>query len=326
MRARICFFMAKCHFFKLIVTTLPLTACSEVAGEMSASTEAALVEDEPTVLVQGIGDAENATFSSDGRLFVTGGENVYEIVLQGSEYVAKSLYAGTCNFTGIVERSGYLYTACVEGELFSGIPHLLAAPLTDEVSFSVIYDFEILGIPNGIAFDERGRLFVTDFTPLMGKIVALSFDATSPTSVTREDVWYDMELWLANGLKIFGGSVYMTDFTDLKVIPIKADGSAGRVSVLATRLTVLDDLYVDATRVLVGDFYGGELLSYSHTGALLGETADLFRSPSSITPGRAPLVSEGAWIVTEKGELGELASTDGNRVSAYLSTKPALVH
>ena len=59
-------------------------------------------------------------------------------------------------------------------------------------------------------------------------------------------------------------------------------------------------------------------MTYSHAGKLLKETPALFRSPSSITPAWGPLVPAGALVITEKGALGELTSTDGNRVSLYV--------
>ena len=272
-----------------------------------------------TTLVQGIGDAENTTFTADGRLFVTGGENAYEIVRDADGYRAEPLYAGTCNFTGIAARDSYLYATCAEGaDLLRSTPHLLVGALDTHVALEVVHQFRKLGIPNGIAFDARGRLFVSDFTPLAGKIVTLTLDPSNPRRVAREAVWHDMGHPLANGLKIAGSHVYLTDLGELKVIPIRSDGSAGPVHSLAMRLSVLDDLWVGDDRIIVADFYGGRLLHYSLTGKLLKQTPPLFRSPSSVRPGRPPLVPEGSLVVTEKGALGELTSSDGNRLTLYL--------
>lgn len=304
-----------CRSHAMALLGASLVACIGPADEPPARRVASLAA-QVTPLVQGIGDAENATFSPDGRLFVTGGENAYEIVREGTSYRAKSLYRGICNFTGIAVHRDFLYTTCAEGpDLTRSVPRLLAAPLESEMELEVIYDFAKLAIPNGIAFDERGRLFVTDFAPLAGKIVTLEFDPNDPTAVVGERVWHAMNHPLANGLKIYEGRVYMTDLTDIKVIPIRADGSAGRVTVLVSRLAVLDDLHVDEHGIVVGDFYGGRLVWYGHDGRMIEQSPRLFSAPSSITVGRPPLVPEGSLLVTEKGALGELTSADGNRLS-----------
>jgi hypothetical protein len=304
------------RWFGAVCSVAAWGCTADGGGEELDARQLGLAGGEVTTLVQGIGDAENATFSSDGRLFVTGGENAYEIVRDGAGYRALPLYAGTCNFTGIAERAGYLYAACAEGpDLLHSVPRLLAAPLGPAVRLEVIYDFERVRLPNGIAFDERGRLFVVDFTPLLGQLVTLQLDPRQPTKVLREEVWHAAGHLLANGIKIHRGAVFMTDLTNLKRIPIRADGSAGRVRVLATRLTVFDDLYVDDTGIFAADFLGGSIVTYSLAGQFLQETGALFESPSSIIPSRAPLFAEGSWIVTEKGTLGELTSDVGNRVS-----------
>lgn len=294
--------------FTATATAEPELAERRGAGQRAVST-----------MVQGIGDAENATFTSDGRLFVTGGANVYEVTKRGSGFVATALYDGTCNFTGIVEHAGYLYTTCVAGtDLFQLTPYLLAAPLAPRMAFEVVHRFRSVGFPNGLAVDARGRLFVTDFTPLAGKVVTVSLEPGQPARVAREEVWHGMGHLLANGLKIHRDKVYLTDLGDLKVIPIQADGAAGPVKVLASRLAVLDDLYVSDDGIIAGDFYGGQLLYYTLSGRLVKQTPMLFSAPSSITPARGPLVPPGALVVTEKGALGELSSTDGNRVTIYM--------
>lgn len=295
---------------------LPLAARADVRDD--DATPIALSRDvEVTTLVQGIGDAENGTFTPDGRLFVTGGENVYEITKGPDGYAATRLYDGVCNFTGIVAHDAHLFTTCAEGDLSKPTSFLLASSLDGPVKVEKIHQFTKVGIPNGIAFDERGRLFVADFTPLAGKLVTVSFAPSVPPRVVREDVWHDMGHPLTNGLKIFRGKVYFTDLTDIKVIPIASDGSAGRVTVLATRLGVLDDLLVSDDGIIVGDFYGGQLLYYDLMGKMMRQTPMLFRAPSSITIGRPPLVPEDALVITEKGAIGELTSDRGNRVSLY---------
>jgi hypothetical protein len=299
---------------------MSLTVLLSVAVPAHAQTSAAGAPPAGrTPILEGIGDAENATFSADGRLFVTGGENVYEILAEGDGYAARALYDGRCNFTGIAERNGYLYAACVEGtELTTLKPHLVGGSLagTGPLKLEVIYDFAKNALPNGMAFDAAGRLFVTDFFPLVGKIVTLTLDPSDPLRVVREDVWRQGGT-LVNGIKIYDGKVYITDGTSIRVIPITAQGGPGRVSTLATRFSVFDDLWVDERGIIAADFLGKQLVFYTLTGQLRSATAPVFETPSSITPGRGPLFPSGALVITEKGALNELTSRDGNRVSLY---------
>lgn len=290
-----------------------------VAAAHGQSPSASTPRSGRTPILEGIGDAENATFSADGRLFVTGGENVYEIVAEGDGYAAQPLYAGRCNFTGIAERDGYLYAACVEGtELQNLKPRLVGGSLTGTgpVKLEIIYDFAKNALPNGMAFDPSGRLFVTDFTPLAGKIVTLSLDPADPSRVLREEVWRPGGT-LVNGIKIFDGKVYITDATSIRVIPITTQGGPGRIATLATRFSVLDDLWVDERGIVAADFLGKQLVFYTLTGQLRTATAPIFETPSSITPGRGPLFASDALVVTEKGALNELTSRNGNRVSIF---------
>ena len=47
-------------------------------------------------------DAENLLFTPDGRLFVSGGTNVFEVVRDGDTSVALTALSATdCNFTGL---------------------------------------------------------------------------------------------------------------------------------------------------------------------------------------------------------------------------------
>lgn len=110
---------------------LTLSACADLPEASDEATTSALARTpQVTALVQGIGDAENAAFTPDGRLFVTGGENAYEITKQPGGYAATRLYDGVCNFTGIVAHDGYLFTTCAEGDLLAQPkPFLLATPV-----------------------------------------------------------------------------------------------------------------------------------------------------------------------------------------------------
>jgi hypothetical protein len=71
-----------------------------------------------------IPDAENLLFSAEGRLFVSGGTQVFEIQRDAvGAFQARPLSATECNFTGLAIRAETLYANCFDGQLY-------AAPLT----------------------------------------------------------------------------------------------------------------------------------------------------------------------------------------------------
>lgn len=308
---------ACCASLLLCLALVGCAADPSAADDAPPEAEPLALAASRSVLLEGIGDAENAAFSEDGRLFVTGGANVYEIARQGVGYAATPLYDGpTCNFTGVVVRGGTLYASCLGGAQIDDLqPHLLAGALSARVTMRVIYDYAATKFPNGMAFDDAGRLLVADFMPLAGQIMVLTLDG--PEKVAREQVWRSGGL-MVNGLKVYQGSVYVTDGGSILRIPITAEGRAGRATTLASRLSVFDDLLVDAEGIVAADFLGKKLAFFSPDGKLLRESAAVFDTPSSIARTRGPLLSEGALLVTEKGALNELTSRDGNRLSLYV--------
>ena len=91
-----------------------------------------------------IPNAENTLFTPDGRLFVSGGSNVYEIGRDTSGWQAAPLYDGSCNFTGLAQRGQTLYAACEDGRLYAatvGVGRPKLAP---------IYAFAAVTAPNGV--------------------------------------------------------------------------------------------------------------------------------------------------------------------------------
>jgi hypothetical protein len=266
--------------------------------------------------VEGIGDAENAIFTEDGRFFVTGGENAYEIVRQGDGYAAMRRYQGTCNFTGLAVRARVLYAACFLGDLINPSGgYLLAGDLDSGPQLEIIHSFEDVRLANGMAFDDQGRLYVADSALLAGKIAVIALDPDDPMRVASERTWHAEGYNFVNGMKFFQGALYVTDATDIKRIAVQPDGSPGAMGLLVRHLTVFDDLYISASGIYATDFVGGSVLAYSLEGEPAGRSAAGLQSPSSVTPGRGPLFDEDVLLVTEKGTIGDLTSATGNRLS-----------
>jgi len=267
-------------FMMLIVVCFVLTGC-----------------DEKYTISSDVPDAENAIFTTSGRLFVTGGTNIYEINPDGSK--SALCEEGRYNFTGMAQVGNYLYAVATEyrfdcspdscgdlnifsptavsdfvnciGDMLKDSFILCAEIVPGDLSFTNIYTIENTFIPNGMVADSSGRLYIADETFLpIGKIIRLTL--SSPISVASQETWLDTSdnMYSANGMSIKGNSIYFTDFnmlriqTSVKKVTINSDGSAGTMRTVYDRIGFFDDLSAGTlfgTNVVVAaDFIKGTLV------------------------------------------------------------------
>lgn len=270
-----------------------------------------------------IPDAENLLFSEDGRLFVSGGENVYEVHGSDGAYTASRLSASNCNFTGLAIRAETLYAGCFDGRLY-------AAPLSDVTTLSPIVELGVAA-PNGMAVGPDDALYVVN-GPLATnalpdpKILRVTLDPRDPLRVTEIAVWLDQGLLAPNGLQANGDQFYLTDSALPELAVVRRlqwapDGPAA-VDTVAQFAGVPDDLSLlpgtDGTALLVPDFGLGGLRLFAADGRLLDSLPPLtLRFPSQARAARPPLFSPGDILITEKGVLGDTVSPIGNRLSLF---------
>lgn len=305
----------------------------------------------------GIPDAENSLFTTDGRLLVTGGTNIYEV----NSGKADPLYEGTANFTGMTESKGYVYALAMKTEFglppscpipnildpgaMASMASCLAETFTDHVllaakiqpgklNFREIYHLDDVLIPNGMASDGQGNLYIANETFLPGgNILRLKISASDPETVTEQKVWAgsDKAIISPNGMSLRNGQIYFTDFNmfsftqaSVKKIPILADGSAGQPFTLYERTGLFDDLAAGTlhgkTGVAVVDFIKGSVVFLEDTGVKkyspdYETSAGLFASPSSVRQGNGAGFSSDDLIVTEKGIFYDYYSSYGNKIS-----------
>ncbi len=269
-----------------------------------------------------ISDAENMLFTPTGRLFVSGGVNVYEIGKSGSSYTATPLLDGSCNFTGLALRGDVLYANCFDGQLY-------AARLTAQPKLEAIHTLG-LAAPNGLATGPDGELYIVN-GPLATnalpspKIVRLKLDATDPFKVTEQTDWLPLNLLQSqpNGLQVRGRTLYFSETAlpalgRISTVTINADGTPATPQVFASFNSLPDDFSLLSDGLLAAYYTGGQIALFDSKGVFVSSTdAMSFESPSQVRVGQPPLFASTDILVTEKGVLGENQSTNGNVLSVF---------
>lgn len=265
-----------------------------------------------------IPDAENLQFSSDGRLFVSGGSDIYEITKAADgSFQATPLANAGCGFNGIAIKGDMIYTVGCNNTAW-------AAKLTAHPIFTKIFDFTNTCIANGAAIGADGNLYVVD-EPLLPnclppdpKIMRLTIDPTDPFRILAQETWVqgspagglflnlDSTLRFPNGLVAEGRHFYSTDGGSVFSVELLPDGSAGPVTPLFFEPTAHDDLGLTADGLLVSDFAGGRVVLLDRNGQLLQETDRLtVTEASSVRLGQPPMFESTDVLITDKGIIGE---------------------
>ncbi|MGB1563927.1 MAG: hypothetical protein ACPHN2_20745 [Sinimarinibacterium flocculans] len=293
-----------------------LCGCSDTEGTPAPAVDATMLCvssecGERTVLLD-IPSAENLVFSNDGRLFVSSGVGVFEIVQDADGQFARELISEARGYTGLAVKGDVLYAISGDGAVW--------ATRLDAPQLQVIHTMTGMCIANGTAVGADGNLYIVD-EPLNlcvpdPKIKRLTLDPGDPFKVTHEEVWVQgSELGLLsfgvgntlrfpNGLQADGTRFFGTDGGSIYHVDLLPDGSAGAVTPNFFEVDVHDDLGLVDDGVLLANFLTGRISLISRDGELLQATAPgVFSFPSSVRLGRPPMFAPTDIVVTETGVL-----------------------
>ncbi len=305
----------------ILLAACLLAACSDDDGGNSNTPPTTGVAElcvssdcgERTILLD-LPGAENLIFSSDGRLFVSGGSGLFEIHKNDDgTFRADQISTETAGFTGLAIRNGYLYASSGDGRLWGGA-------ITATPQIAPIHNMTGMCIANGTALGSDGRIYVVD-EPLNicvpdPKIKRFTIDPSDPLKIINEEVWVQGSalgllsvgignvLRFPNGLQSDGNIFYGTDGGSIFSVELLADGSAGPVTPIFFEVDIHDDLGLVADGVLLANFLTGRITLISRDGVFLQGTAPgTFSFPSSVRLGRPPMFEETDILVTETGLL-----------------------
>jgi hypothetical protein len=213
-------------------------------------------------------EAENLLFTSDGRLFVSGHDGLYQVDLDGLAPPRRIPFAFDMNsspslkneafFLGLAQVGHFVYASCTQSPMDSDSPrYIMFMDITQSpLKLTPILKAENEGIFNGMAADDEGNLYLADSgrirIPKPGRIMKLKL--SSPTTVAELTEWLPSEGARPNGIKIDGDMLYFSEepllflFTigdsHVKKVQINTDGTAGSPINIFTTTSgkLLDDI------------------------------------------------------------------------------------
>ncbi len=271
--------------------------------------------------------AENLFFTDSGRLFVSGNDNIYELLKSADGYRAQPRSSGTAGgsgFGGIAQRGNTLYVNVFDDG------GLWAAELNDAPEFSLIHAMG-LASPNGLSDGPDGELYVVN-GPLIAapglpdpKVVRLRFAADDAMQVVEQLDWLVLPGLQPNGIARRGRNLFISasriappSLGLLLRVDIGLDGQPSEPEVLLEFNSIPDDLSVAGDALLLSLFSEGAIALVSDRGELLSQSAaQSYDSPSQLRVGRPPLFDDRDVLVTEKGGLLANPLPYGNALSVF---------
>lgn len=263
-------------------------------------------------------DAENILIAENGKLFVSGGTNVFEITKPGEEYHKRPLLNENCNSMGLAESKGWMFAVCQRTKWFKSRHYLYMADTTKPIlSMTLLSELEDFSLPNGMAFDADGNLYISDTKFIGNGSVAkaqVSWNEGKPSAISVDNHW--LPAGTPNGLAIENNQMFLTDFGDVKRYDL-VGGRPTNETILHTEASVLDDLAPLCGGVIVADFVNSKVFYVSKDGEADEALETRFGSvkgASSVAISDGSVAPKGVLLATSKGILGDKWTGFGNKL------------
>jgi len=312
--------------FKAAISVFkPVVFIGVSIGVCSVLLSACLTPPQDVVLIP---NAENIRMTTDGRIFVSGSDAVHEIVKNSAGVYSApvAIEEGCTYYGGLAQLHDWMFSVCVdvniifsEDRVYLASGRLLAHSLVDDrtVTVATLDDFFLA---NGIdAIEHENAILIADedFTGKGGVTkMTLDFVSGEPVLMSMQTRWIGnaQNVRAANGVRVIGDDVYLTDIDTVKRVPIDESGTPGPAEVIYQAPTVLDDLAPYCDALLVADFLRGILVYVPLDGSTAVESTAGFASPSAVLPVATPLFEPGQILMTLAGGLTTTTSTHGDRL------------
>ncbi len=281
-----------------------LGACTDEQAEDTGAADASIcLNCTPPRKLLSLPQLENSLVTRQGRLFVSGQSNLYEIFRDGDSYRSDALHSNGCS--GLAEDRGHLYALCA-GALPTNPTGLYALSLADPAARpQLIFELQGMSLPNGMVA-AQGALFLTDGpVAVEPKIVRLTLDSADPLVVLEQSTWLSSLPDYPNGLAWDGSALYTTFYQpgfggQVSRMSLDAQGQFAERTDISPR-GIMDDLIVTGSSLIVTDWQNSALFEVSLNGELLQETApNTFAQPSSVVRAGPPLFDGPVLLITER--------------------------
>ncbi|RLT94156.1 MAG: hypothetical protein D9N14_17090 [Ketobacter sp.] len=264
-------------------------------------------------LVQ-IPSAENIRQLSDGRIFITGKDALYQLQQdeQGFRTVPVARDTRCSYFAGLAELNQWLFFVCAQssglrlGDLKFDQAGVLKAYSLEDGRLIDVMALSGFQFPNGLdALPEQNAILIADedFFVAQGGVSKAVFDFSAGEPVLSDYVQHwigpQQQVYAANGVRVWEGDIYLTDIGFFKRVPLQVDGTPGAAQILYRNLTVLDDFDRYCDGFLITDFVKGRLVYVPVDGSAVRVSPPGLSSPSAILAQPGSGFQAGSVLVTE---------------------------